>query len=216
MLNQLPTVYKALSGEDGKPGGAGAKKKAAPAAAGAKRERTDPEVRRAAAAADTAASASRGLPRCHAHAGRRLRAQCYEKPSPGRILSPKDNLNLLQGATIEVRAHRRLLPCHPAGGRRGTPLTRPFRRSAAAVLAGRRAVVPRRDPVAQPARAQRQGASHCCFARERPSFRQPSDPMPACAPSVTPPLQVLYSTGDVENLQLDEVINDGHLTVVRV
>jgi hypothetical protein len=29
-------------------------------------------------------------------------------------------------------------------------------------------------------------------------------------------VQVLYSTGDVEQLSLDEVINDGHLNVVRV
>jgi hypothetical protein len=40
------------------------------------------------------------------------RAQCYDKPSPGRILSPKDNLNLLQGATIEVRrSPRRRAAC---------------------------------------------------------------------------------------------------------
>ena len=30
--------------------------------------------------------------------------QCYDRPSPGRILAPKDPLSLLQGATIEVRS----------------------------------------------------------------------------------------------------------------
>jgi hypothetical protein len=174
MLNQLPTVYKALSGDaDGKPGGGGgAKKKArapgsrgargsldfrtrrrrarSPAACadaareaaraltrppprrtprgvvqqavapppGAKRERTDPEVRFCASAPRRTRPPPRApRSRSRVHASRRPpRAQCYDKPSPGRILSPKDNLNLLQGATIEVRRPRRrgdapLAPC---------------------------------------------------------------------------------------------------------
>jgi hypothetical protein len=62
-------------------------------------------VRQPAAVASRHAAAAAAARRARVLSGRRpCAAQCYEKPSPGRILSPKDNLNQLQGATIEVRA----------------------------------------------------------------------------------------------------------------
>ena len=78
--------------------------------------------------------------------------QCYDKPSPGRILSPKDNLSLLQGATIELY--------WPDDG-----------------LWYRAEIL-------------------SLNTRQRSA-------------------KVLYSTGDIEQLSLDEVIVDGHLNVVR-
>ena len=72
-----------------------------------------------------------------------------------------------------------------------------------ALLARRRAVVPRRDPVTQRARSQCKGATAA------------AQPACMCSPA-SAGLQVLYSTGDVEMLALDEVINDGHLNVVRI
>jgi len=81
-----------------------------------------------------------------------LPPQCYDKPSPGRILSPKDSLTLLQNATIELY--------WPDDG------------------------------------LWYRAEIHSLNTRQRSA-------------------KVLYSTGDVEQLSLDEVINDGHLNLVR-
>jgi hypothetical protein len=116
----------------------------APVANVAKRERTEPEV-------------------CNCGPIRRLALtlcdpshlptlQCYDKPSPGRILSPKDSLTLLQNATIELY--------WPDDG-----------------------LWYRAEILSLNVRARS--------------------------------AKVLYSTGDIEQLSLDEVIQDGHLNVVR-
>jgi len=73
MMNRLSTVYQALNGEDGKAGGA---------KGGGKKVR-----------ALEAACLPVLTP---------LSPQMYDKPSPGRILSPKDPLTLLNNATIEL------------------------------------------------------------------------------------------------------------------
>ena len=38
--------------------------------------------------------------------------QAYDKPSRGRIMTPKDSLGALEGATIEARAQFFLADCH--------------------------------------------------------------------------------------------------------
>ena len=80
------------------------------------------------------------------------RFQCYDRPTPGRILSPKDNLSQMQGATIELY--------WPDDG-----------------------LWYRAEILSLNVRARS--------------------------------AKVLYSTGDIEQLSLDEVIQDGHLNVVR-
>ena len=169
MVNQLPTVYKALSGDDGKPGAAGAKKKVrlatrrspgAPLGLASRRRTPRPPDAtadaRAGALTPVPCGAAAGVPGARAQRRRQARppgpggasagavasrpdataavarrasalscrrprhTQCYEKPSPGRILSPKDNLNQLQGATIEVRA-----AAAPPHARQPAPPTQP-------------------------------------------------------------------------------------------
>jgi hypothetical protein len=77
--------------------------------------------------------------------------QCYDKPSRGRVMTPKDNLAQLQGSIVEL-----FWPDDGLWYRAEILALNPRARSA----------------------------------------------------------KVLYSTGDVEQLALDEVIQDGHLNIV--
>lgn len=77
--------------------------------------------------------------------------QCYDKPSRGRVMTPKDNLAQLQGSIVEL-----FWPDDGLWYRAEILALNPRARSA----------------------------------------------------------KVLYSTGDVEQLSLDEVIQDGHLNIV--
>ena len=292
MVNQLPTVYKALSGDDGKPGAAGAKKKVrlatrrspgAPLGLASRRRARRPSD----ATASPRAGALRPAPRGAAAGVRRACAKRRRQARPprpggasagGRRVTPRRRRRRRpprQGAERPPPVRRAVLReaqprPHPVAEGQPESAARSHHRGACCCSGGARAA-----PRAAAAAAAAAGATAapgaasgarsptagvlCRLTTDSPNAlaRSCTGPMTGCgtaprscpstraaaAPRRVPETrnaarfststsalhscggadacfsrdaQVLYSTGDVENLQLDEVINDGHLNVVRV